>query len=70
MVMNKRLKELFEQAGTDVSGKWISVDNSQRLAELIVQDCADVMLEWKSEPFPFDPDFAVRLIKQHFGVEQ
>lgn len=67
--MNERIKQLMQQAGTDSSGKWMSVDNSQRLAELIVQDCVDVISEWKSEPFPLDPEFAAKLIKEHFGVE-
>lgn len=67
--MNQRIRELMSEAGTDSSGKWMSVDNSQRLAELIVQDCVDVILEWKSEPFPMDPDFAAKLIKKHFGVK-
>lgn len=30
------------QAGTDTSGKWMSVDNVERFAELIVQECARV----------------------------
>jgi hypothetical protein len=67
--MNQKIKDLMAQVGTDVSGKWMSVDHSQQLAELIVKDCVDVMLEWKSEPFPFDPDFAAKLIKEHFGVK-
>lgn len=68
--MNQLIKELMSQAGTDSSGKWMSVDNSQRLAELVVQECVGVILEWKSEPFPLDPDFAARQIKEHFGIKQ
>lgn len=67
--MNQRIRELMSQAGTDSSGKWMGVEHSQRLAELIVQDCVEVILEWKSEPFPMDPDFAAKLIKEHFGVK-
>jgi hypothetical protein len=37
--MNERIKQLVEQAGTDVSGKWISVDNAEKFAELIIRDC-------------------------------
>jgi hypothetical protein len=25
-------------------------------------------MKWKREPFPFDEDVAVRLLKEHFGV--
>ena len=42
----------------------------ERFAEKIVQECADVLLKWKQEPFPFDEDLAVSLIKEHFGVEE
>lgn len=68
--MNERIRELMAQAGTDSSGKWMSVDNSQRLAELIVQECVNVIMEWKSEPFPLDPEFAARQIQEHFGVKK
>ena len=67
--MNQRIRELMSEAGTDSSGKWMSVDHSQRLAELIVQECVNVILEWKSEPFPFDPEFAAKQIQKHFGVQ-
>ena len=37
--MNERIKELIKQVGTDVSGKWMSVDNTEKFAEVIVQEC-------------------------------
>jgi hypothetical protein len=40
--MNERIKELIKQVGTDVSGKWMNVDNSEKLAELIVRECVKV----------------------------
>jgi hypothetical protein len=43
---------------------------AQKLAELIVGECVEVLLKWKGEPFPFDEDLAASLIKEHFGVEQ
>jgi hypothetical protein len=60
--MSERIKELIEQVGTDVSGKWMNVDNSEKLAELIVLKCAEIADT--AEPF-----LASDLIKQHFGVE-
>jgi hypothetical protein len=60
--MSERIKELIEQVGTDVSGKWMNVDNSEKFAELIVRKCADIADT--AEPF-----LASDLIKQHFGVE-
>ena len=37
--MNERIKELIKQVGTDVSGKWMNVDNSEEFANLIIQEC-------------------------------
>ena len=45
-------------------------DRMQLFAESIVRECADQLIKWKNEPFPYDPEFGARLIKQHFGVEQ
>jgi hypothetical protein len=61
--MSERIRELIEQVGTDVSGKWMDVDNSEKLAELIVLKCAEIADT--AEPF-----LASDLIKQHFGVEE
>ena len=61
--MNNRIKELITQVGTDVSGKWMNVDNLEKFAELIVQECAEIADT--AEPF-----LASDLIKQHFGVEE
>jgi hypothetical protein len=61
--MNNRIKELIEQVGTDVSGKWMNVDNLEKLAKFIVLKCAEIADT--AEPF-----LASDLIKQHFGVEE
>jgi hypothetical protein len=37
--MNERINELMRQAGTDSSGKWMGVDNAEKFAELIIEDC-------------------------------
>ena len=78
--MNQRIQELAEQAElyVDLYGKpWpraMSAEEAdaayKKFAELIVKECYNKILEWKSEPFPFDPDFAVKIIKEHFGVEE
>jgi hypothetical protein len=38
-MMNEQIKEFMKQAGTDTSGKWMSIDNAEKFAELIVQEC-------------------------------
>jgi hypothetical protein len=61
--MNNRIKELMKQAGTDSSGKWMSVDHAEKFAKLIVRQCAEIADT--AEPF-----LASDLIKEHFGVEE
>lgn len=60
--MNEVIKNLMVQSGTDSSGKWMSVDNAGKFAELIIKECAskletDGMVEIAME------------LKEHFGVE-
>lgn len=38
--MNDLIQEYMLLAGTDTSGKWMSVDNAEKFAELIVRQCA------------------------------
>lgn len=64
--MNDRLKELMLEAGyaaPELAGR------ANKLSELILKEACKVLQEWKSEPFPFDEDLAVNLIKEHFGVK-
>ncbi len=35
--MNHVIQELMKQAGTDTSGKWMSVDNAEKFAMLVIQ---------------------------------
>ena len=37
--MNQKIKELVDHVGTDCSGKWISIDNVEKLSELIIREC-------------------------------
>ena len=62
--MNIDIKELMKQAGTDTSGKWMSVDNAEKFAELIVCECCGMM-----QGFTFE-EIAIKVIKKHFGVEE
>jgi hypothetical protein len=64
-VRSKTLGKIWEDGHID----WHTQFN-QKFTELIVKECADVLLKWKGEPFPFDEDLAASLIKEHFGVEE
>jgi hypothetical protein len=35
--MSNQIQELMRQAGTDTSGKWMSVDNAEKFAMLVIQ---------------------------------
>ena len=63
--MSERIRELIKQVGTDVSGKWIGIENSEKLAELIVKECVEVAdhsnVNGKS--------IIGERIKQHFGFK-
>ena len=74
--MKEKIKELMQQAGTDVSGKWMSVDNAEKFAELIVQECIGCCEQVISDPVPESVDTwlnggeqCIQEIKEHFGVE-
>jgi hypothetical protein len=41
--MSERIKELIKQVGTDVSGKWMSIDKVNKIADLILADVIDVI---------------------------
>jgi len=34
--MNEQIQELMKQAGTDTSGKWMSIDNAEKFAMLVI----------------------------------
>ena len=69
--MNERIRELAEQAlfESDFDDEQNIKITMDIFAELIVRECANVILEWKSEPFPYDPEFGAKIICKHFGVE-
>ena len=63
--MNERIKELINQVGTDVSGKWMNIDNTEKLAELIVAE----MLQTCEDHPAWTGRMIGEQIKEHFGVE-
>ena len=67
--MNERIKELAEKSYIYDRQNDSSFFNKELFAELIVRECASELIRWKDEPFPYDPEFGAKLIKQHFGVD-
>lgn len=71
--MKQLIQDLMAQAGTDTSGKWMSVDNAERFAELIVRQMLEIT-DAHTEVFQADRDRALiehikQSVKQHFGVD-
>ena len=79
--MSERIKELIKEVGTDVSGKWMNIDNTEKLAESIVKECIDKIETYR---IPVGNSTAGEMacewtyaalkeirdeIKEHFGVE-
>lgn len=73
--MKQLIQELMTQAGTDTSGKWMSVDNAERFAELIVEECMWKIMQRKEEAIDNDwrvdeaMSAALLDISEHFGVD-
>ena len=73
ILIHKRVEELAKQADEYLLEKVQEENRSswaQVFAELIVTECANTLIKWKNEPFPYDPEFGAKLIKQHFGIEE
>jgi hypothetical protein len=47
--MNKVIQDLMKQAGTDISGKWMSVDNAEKFAMLVIQAYNEELKESRRE---------------------
>ena len=47
--MNEQIKKLMQQAGTDTSGKWMSVDNAEKFAQLVIQAYNEELKESRRE---------------------
>ena len=64
--MNQRIQDLINQAGTDVSGKWMSVDNAEKFAQLIIEECTTVIERNLFQGIGWNTS---RAVKRHFGIE-
>ena len=70
--MSERIKELIKQVGTDVSGKWMNVDNVEKFANLIIQECNNLNKQVITQSNLGHYMVIERIMKKyqdHFGVE-
>jgi hypothetical protein len=66
--MNERIKQLREQATDDILG--VKILDDEKFAELIVQDCLDIVNRKEYSYHEADPLWeTAQLIKEHFGVK-
>lgn len=69
MISNQKIQDFLEQAHTysfqENRGQFVLNDFSERFAELIVRECADLVAEFS----PDSPCNMANRIKKHFGVE-
>lgn len=71
--MTNKIKEIADQARfRPMGGSWtyrLHEEFEEEFARLLLQECCAVLQKWKGEPFPFDEDVAVSLIKEHFSLK-
>ena len=48
----------------------IELETDPETEDLILPLNDAIIKEWKKEPFQFDEDLAVSLLKEHFGVKE
>jgi hypothetical protein len=65
--MSNDIKQLINQVGTDVSGKWIAIDRLEQLTELIIQECG-IALRTELRDM-ISRGQAYDNIKNHFGIK-
>ncbi len=76
-MMNDKIKELIKRAGTDSSGKWLSLDNAEELVKIVVAECYIAIENTNTHHVytTFDESIVKHTIRnskdavqQHFGV--
>jgi phage portal protein BeeE len=60
--MNEKIKKLIKESGTDVSGKWLSLDHVGNLHELTIKECIQTLINNGYD------DAAQCLHDVHFGI--
>ena len=47
--MNEQVKKIIEQVGTDTSGRWISVQDAEKFAQLVIEQYNKELKESRRE---------------------
>lgn len=59
--MNNKIKEVIKEVGTDVSGKWVSIANVEKIVQMIILQCTTVLQDGTREA-----DHYAQRIEEHF----
>ena len=57
--MNQNFEKLLSTVPTDISGKWVSVENARKLVLLTIEQCCDCVRAVEAYE-----------IKDHFGIKE
>ncbi len=77
IMMNEKIQQLIKQAGADSSGKWMSIEQANRFADLIINECyiaientntSHVYTTFDQGQFKATIIKCKEAIKKHFGV--
>ena len=70
--MNERIKELAEQAGLKMCSCGCDMPTRQtaKFAELIIEECSELTLDYKNKDYYSGWLDYRDLIKEHFGIEE
>ena len=75
--MEEKIKEIIKRVGTDISGKWISIDQAHKFAQIMVEECLvavdktdkhHVHTSFDQDMVLFTIEKSKKAIKEHFGV--
>lgn len=63
--------ELIKTVGTDISGKWIQIDKAEKLIDLVLKECSNVIMETRydkrngfvTQAFP---EYIIAQLYKHF----
>lgn len=64
--MSERIQEIMKEAGTDSSGKWMSVDNANTFSQLVIQET----IRWINENVGMVSKEAQEDLFEHFKFEK
>ena len=73
--MNDIVDKLIYKSGLIADGCWDELDTYakeaiERCILMTVEECCEIIKNWKVEPFPFNEDLAIDLIKEHFDIDK